>query len=575
MIRRLRANREDFRPIDFGPGFNVIVADQAPDAAETDSRNARGKTTTLLVINYLLGGNLARQLRPLGDEGWEFSLTLDLLGHPVEVTRAIRGGARLAIRYPEELRAALSDYVDEGQIGVEDWKTLLGLALFRLEPADTDGAYALSPRVLLTYVVRIEPVRDPLKAFAQQPAWSARQHVAFLFGLEWQVTRRLQKINRDSETLAAVALATKELELASFRDEGELVLERLSLQRELDGVRERATNFRVLEDPEGLVRRADEQTAQLSALRDQALVDRRMESLYREALAEDGRSADDDRMDVQQVYEAVGTAFQPGALRRLEEVRAFHDRLMTNRRTFLQRELDAIAARNAERNAEMQRLSVRRQATMQELRAGGALEELLVLQAEVGRLEALIGQVEYGLAQVREVAEAREELRVQKALERQHGQKQLAASRSKLDRIAARFDSKLQRLYGVNGVLTAEVDDDGYQFKVRVTGGASSGVNRMQLLCFDLTLLQEGVESQHHPDFLIHDSVVFDGVDPRQKSAALQLCFETVTATGGQYICTMNSNDVPADIAQSAWFKSGTVRTVLDTEKGGIMGIAF
>ncbi len=276
MIRRLTANREEFRPITFAEGFNVVVAEQAPDATETDSRNARGKTTTLNIINYLLGGNLARQLRPLADEGWSFTLTLDLFGREVEVTRALKGGTRLGVRYPQELKFALSSYVVEGQVHVNDWKALLGLALFRLEPTDTDGTYSLSPRTLLSYVVRIDPGRDPLRAFAQQPAWSARQHVAFLFGLEWQVVRRMQKINRSSETLAAVALATEELELPSFRDEGEHVLERLGVQRELEAARSRSQSFRVIEDPSGLVQRADELTARLSVLRDQAGVDRRM-----------------------------------------------------------------------------------------------------------------------------------------------------------------------------------------------------------------------------------------------------------------------------------------------------------
>jgi uncharacterized protein YydD (DUF2326 family) len=576
MIRRLSANRPEFRPIEFKAGFNAIVADQAPDASETDSRNARGKTTTLLVINYLLGGNLPRQLRPLADEGWAFTLSLDFLGHEVEVTRALKGGTRLEIRFPVELEAALGDYVSEGRIHVDDWKALLGLALFRLEPTDTEGSYSLSPRMLLSYVVRIDPGRDPLRAFPQQPAWSSRQHVAFMFSLDWQVVRRLQKINRDSETLAAVALATQELDLPSFRDESELVLERLAVQRELEAAGRRARGFQVLEDPDGLVRIADELTAEMSALRDQALVDRRMETLYREALSEDSDgSSERVRVDVQGVYEAVGQAFSTLALRRLSEVEAFHDRLMENRRTFLARELDDIAARTSDRNAQLAALSTRRQAVMRQLQAGGALEELLALQAEVSRLEAQMSQIEHGLRQVREVADASEELRLQRAMERQHAQKQLARDRAKLDRIAARFDAKLRLLYGVSGVLTAEVDDDGYLFRVRVSGGASSGVNRMQLLCFDLTLLEEGVESGHHPDFLIHDSSVFDGVDPRQRAAALSLCHQTVSNTGGQYICTLNSNDVPEDVVKEPWFVEGTVRTVLDTEEGGILGVPF
>ncbi|MFD4111845.1 DUF2326 domain-containing protein [Streptomyces niveus] len=125
----------------------------------------------------------------------------------------------------------------------------------------------------------------------------------------------------------------------------------------------------------------------------------------------------------------------------------------------------------------------------------------------------------------------------------------------------------MQDLYNVGGVLTAEVDDLGFKFSIRVSTSASGGVTRMQLLCFDLTLMTESDEL-HHPGFLIHDSVVFDGVDPRQIAAGLRLINETVESIDGQYICTMNSNDVPQPVRDEEWFVQGTRRVVLDTERG-------
>ena len=48
-----------------------------------------------------------------------------------------------------------------------------------------------------------------------------------------------------------------------------------------------------------------------------------------------------------------------------------------------------------------------------------------------------------------------------------------------------------------------------------------------------------------------------------------------VESTGGQYICTINSNDVPDELLEQEWFKAGVVRTVLDTEVGGLVGREF
>lgn len=50
---------------------------------------------------------------------------------------------------------------------------------------------------------------------------------------------------------------------------------------------------------------------------------------------------------------------------------------------------------------------------------------------------------------------------------------------------------------------------------------------------------------------------------------------EMVESTGGQYICTINSNDVPEEVLKEDWFESGVIRTVLDTETGGLVGREF
>ncbi len=48
-----------------------------------------------------------------------------------------------------------------------------------------------------------------------------------------------------------------------------------------------------------------------------------------------------------------------------------------------------------------------------------------------------------------------------------------------------------------------------------------------------------------------------------------------VETTGGQYICTINSNDVPDEVLGEQWFKDGIVHTILDTETGGLVGREF
>ena len=83
MLRRLSANKEEFKPIDFSDGLNIIVAERDPEASETDSRNARGKTSLLQAINYCLGSNRPASFQALADDDWAFTLELDLFGDRV------------------------------------------------------------------------------------------------------------------------------------------------------------------------------------------------------------------------------------------------------------------------------------------------------------------------------------------------------------------------------------------------------------------------------------------------------------------------------------------------------------
>ena len=79
MLIRLSANRAEFKPVVFKPGFNAIVAERAPDSTDQDSRNARGKSTLLSILNYVLGGSFDKKMQTLADEQWEFTLELQLL----------------------------------------------------------------------------------------------------------------------------------------------------------------------------------------------------------------------------------------------------------------------------------------------------------------------------------------------------------------------------------------------------------------------------------------------------------------------------------------------------------------
>jgi uncharacterized protein YydD (DUF2326 family) len=79
------------------------------------------------------------------------------------------------------------------------------------------------------------------------------------------------------------------------------------------------------------------------------------------------------------------------------------------------------------------------------------------------------------------------------------------------------------------------------------------------------------------PDFLVHDSHLFDGVDERQISRALSLARDVSSSEQIQYIATLNSDDLAK--AESRGFNSeGVIITPRLTdafESGGLFGFRF
>jgi len=330
----------------------------------------------LQIISYILGGSLPSALKPLAEEDWVFTLDIDLLGSVVSATRPLKGGSRITLAYDGDAAAILENYVDEeNRIKLDDWKFLLGLGLFSLDAEYEEPTFRLSPRTLISYVIRLEALRDPLKIVPAQPAWSSRSHVSYFLGLEWRHIRSLTKIAKEAEAFKALEYASSENLLpGTLGNESDLQLARAQASREVEELRSRIQGFQVIDDPGRLLQRADSLTEQLRDLRNESLLDRRLLELYRSSVQE--TDVESDTGELQQLYSEMGVAFNEAALRRLDEVQAFHVKLLSNRRIFLQSEVTKLEGDERDRQRKIMQATEERGRAMAVLQAGGALEEL-------------------------------------------------------------------------------------------------------------------------------------------------------------------------------------------------------
>jgi uncharacterized protein YydD (DUF2326 family) len=140
-----------------------------------------------------------------------------------------------------------------------------------------------------------------------------------------------------------------------------------------------------------------------------------------------------------------------------------------------------------------------------------------------------------------------------------------------------RFNDYSQVLYESPGDLIIEVGDQGYRFDVEIQRSGSGGVGNMKVFLYDLTVATLLAERGIGPGFLIHDSLIFDGVDERQVAGALQLAKDASERFGFQYVCLLNSDQVPTNDLPEDFDLGAAVRLTLnDTPpEASLLGLRF
>ena len=122
-----------------------------------------------------------------------------------------------------------------------------------------------------------------------------------------------------------------------------------------------------------------------------------------------------------------------------------------------------------------------------------------------------------------------------------------------------------------------DIGDTGYKYQVEIERSGSEGIEKMKIFCFDLALLQLQQKTTGRIDFLIHDTLMFDAVDTRQRARALELAAQVTNDIDTQYICTMNSDMVPrSDFGEKFDFDQYVRLILTDTSpSGSLLGIRF
>ena len=192
-------------------------------------------------------------------------------------------------------------------------------------------------------------------------------------------------------------------------------------------------------------------------------------------------------------------------LKRLNEVRAFYESVVENRRIHLNQEIGGLQKKLQQNVVESEQLDDERQKILKILESHGALDDFIALQQELSELEA-------GAAALRERFKAAEMLEGEKTqleIDRSNLHRRLQQDfqerRSLLDEVILVVSDLIAGLYDDRtGRFEIAATDRGPEFKISIEGDRGGGIANMEIFCLDMALMKLGAKKGLGPGFLIH-----------------------------------------------------------------------
>ena len=452
--------------------------------------------------------------------------------------------------------------------------------LYGMQTNDNNQKYIPSFRELISYAIRrnVEGYKDAFEFFAKQKAFSVQSCNAFFLNLSMEYAGEFQSLKEKKKGIEDYKKATKAgIAGISSSSIGEISTEVITRQKDVDDLKSQLDTFQIHPQYQEISKKANLITEELHSLANKRVIRQQLLSRYEASYSQEEQEFP--TSDIEKVYAEAGVLFQDSIIKPLSEVLEFHKNIVSNRKEYLRNEITNLKKEILEIGSKITELSEQRAELMKVLETHGALDEYSLIQDRYAEAKQLLEDAKKRLESAEYIEDSKSRLKIE-------NQELLIRSRQDYnERIQTReqaismFKANTEFLYPEAGTLTIDLKETGYSFGVDIKSSRSQGVNYMKVFCYDMVLAELGRNRDCYPDFLIHDSTIFDGVDERQVARALMLAYLKSQQLGFQYICLVNSDMIPYQEFDDEFvemFDSNVVLRISDNqENGGLLGIRF
>jgi uncharacterized protein YydD (DUF2326 family) len=590
MILSITSSIPTFKPLQFGAGLNILLADVTAKSTEKQTRNSAGKTSMIEIIHFLLGADADKHSLFKKPEIVSHSFTGEFVikNERVKITRSASDEKKILIGKDTADSLGLAIKRDDASgveyVSVDDWKDFLGQTWFKIpinrKGTDFEGSFTPSFRSAISYFIRRRKAggySNIQKQNENQQPWDWQVNLSYLLGFDWKVPQAIQDLRARKKGLATLRQAIKAGELGTiFGTSGEIRPELVRTEERIVQLKARIDSFRVLDS----YREMADQVSQIKNRMSEITVDL---ALVKETIAYLTNSIREEKPPayaaVETLYSEAGIQLPEVALRRFDEVREFQHSVVSNRRRYLGEEIEAARVTLHTLESELASADSRKSEILVILDGKGAFEDLMAMHEEFAtnsnRADTLRTKLQNANILENKVAQTkRDSADLEIRLQEDHKR-----SENAIKYATVKVDHAIAELYDDRtGNLIVTPSKNGPQIDISIQGdGNKGGIDLMKIFCFD-TMLYEAVSDRlGGPGFFVHDSHLFDGVDVRQVRGAIMFGAKTATAHDGQYIITMNSDELSGSGVASEAIVINAILPVrlTDDETGGLFGFRF
>ena len=537
MIYKVFADNENFNEVKFNSGLNIILGVKNETSNDNDTMNGVGKTTLLEIIDFCLGSQFDKNsyLKKISEiKNWTFSIDMDLFNSRYIISRSINESNKIYIAgnidgLPYEPKNEEKKYYFK----IKEWRTLLGEYLFDLniESANKSPSF----RSLISYFIRkkFESFDNPFEHHKKQLDWDIQVNTAFLIGLNWKNASKFQNIKDNTNELK------KELKKFDKSTIGELETKKINLENELNMKNETLSSFKIHENYKEIENRVNNLSKELSQLSNSNMILKRKLENYKLSISSETPPKSE---LLENLYDEINEMFTLASKKTLEDVRLFHNKLIKNRKEFLNVEILEIKKKIENNETIINKKGNERSKLMKILDTHNALDEFKLLQEQIYDEKIKLNDLKKYIDDYHEIKQKEKKLKSEKSILKEKNERDYEDKRPSWEESIKLFNENTQFLYGLNGELIIDLKE-AYKFKTNFPKGDSRGISKMEIFCYDLMLLEKN-SKEKNIDFLIHDSELFSDVDSRQVAKAIQLAETKCTKHNLQYIFTMNSDEL-------------------------------